>query len=183
MILYPTETVYALGVDALDRDALAQLRALKGRDATKTASWLVGSIAEIERYAMLEGVAARIAERFLPGPLTLVLPVRSSIPSACTAPDGTVGFRVSSDSVASALSRQCAHPLTCTSANLSGMPTLATVPEILAQFGECASVISRVIDDGPRSGTPSTVVRVLDDEVEIIREGAVSSQEIRAILV
>lgn len=71
-------------------------------------------------------------------------------------------------------------PLTCTSANVSGELPLATVPDILAQFGERASMIDTVIDDGPRTGTPSTVVKIVGDTLEVLREGAITEAALRA---
>lgn len=178
VILYPTETVYGLGVNALDSVALEQLYALKGRDAAKAASWLVPDITAIERYAEMSKTARKLAERFLPGPLTLVLKARTSVPREVLPESGTIGFRVSSDPNASALAHASAYPLTCTSANVSGMPTLPTPEVILAQFGEKAAMIGQVIDDGPREGEASTVVSVIGDTCEVLREGAIAASDI-----
>lgn len=183
MILYPTETVYGLGVHALDDAALSKLYTLKGRDAAKSVSWLVRDIADIERFAYLSARARAIAERFLPGPLTLVLPVRNATDAVS---QSTIGFRISTDPIAERLIAEFMEehdaPLTCTSANVSGMPTMPTPIEILAQFGEKASEIDRVLDGGPRTGISSTVVRVVNDEVVIHREGAIPSKEVHAVL-
>lgn len=188
MILYPTETLYALGANAFDADELAELYKLKGRDEGKPVSMLVSSIEDIERYAELSPRARRIAERFLPGPLTLVLPARSDAPRAPIAPDDTLSFRISADPVAQKLVHELMQELapepfalTATSANVSGETTLSTVPEILAQFGDKAQLIDRVLDDGPRSGISSTVALVFDDELTILRQGAISEVEIRAV--
>jgi len=175
LILYPTETVYGLGVDVFDPVALKRLYELKGRNAAKASSWLVKDIKEIERYAHVDESARRIAERFLPGPLTLILKVKDDVPSEM------LGFRISSDQHAQALAEESEHPLTATSANPSGEPTLQTPKEILAQFGKKADMISRVIDDGPRHGEPSTVVRVVGGKCEIIRVGAIPAQEIQSV--
>lgn len=177
LVLYPTETVYGLGVDPFNREACAALFELKGREEGKPVSWLLAGTADIARYAEVSDVAERIISSFLPGPLTLVLPVRPEY-LAFASPLGTVGFRVSSDSIIERVLREYGAPLTATSANVSGMTTLATVPEILAQFGDRATLIDKIIDDGPRTGTPSTVVRILGREVEILREGAVSKEAI-----
>lgn len=185
MILYPTETVYGLGVNALDEDEHKKLCTVKGRDERKTVSWLVRDVGDVERYGILSERAAKIAERFLPGPLTLVLPARESVPASFVRDDGTVSFRISSDPVAQKLIAdfmgEYDAPLTCTSANLSGMPTRGMVPEILAQFGERAELIDTVIDDGPRKGVSSTVVRTVGEEVTILREGAVLASEILSV--
>lgn len=186
IILYPTETLYALGVNALDPEALAALYDLKGRDSTKVASWLVRDVADIATYAELGEVGAKIAQRFLPGKLTLVLPTKPHVSRAVTAPDDTIGFRVSADRVAQKLIADFMSehdaPLTCTSANVSGSPTYSTTSEILQQFGATANQITQILDDGPRKGLASTVVKVVGNELTVIREGEISEAELRAIL-
>jgi L-threonylcarbamoyladenylate synthase len=186
MILYPTETTYGLGVNVLDPEKLEKLYLVKGRDSAKAISWLVRDIADIERYAELSDTARRIAERFLPGPLTLVLPLRISVPGGYNVSRNAVGFRISSDPHAQALIARFMSehdaPLSATSANISGLPTHESIEEILAQFGERASLISTVIDGGVRNGTPSTVVRVEGEVVEVLREGAISEEAIQGIL-
>ncbi len=180
IILYPTETVYGLGVNPLEPGALDALNDLKGRDEGKYASWLVKDVAEIEQYALLSDTARTIAEKFLPGPLTLVLPARPEIEPSLLGPQNTLSFRISPDPFASTLAAELSHPLTCTSANVSGKAPATDPNEILEQFAEKAYNITKVIDDGPRSGEPSTVVRVIDDTIEVIREGAISASEFAA---
>lgn len=186
MILYPTETLYALGVNALAPHELAQLYHVKGRDVTKVASWLVRNAEDIARYATISPVAAKLIEHFLPGPLTLVLQAHDTVPRECTALDGTVGFRISSDPVAAAIIEafmaEYDAPLTCTSANVSGASTYNTTTEILQQFAERAQLIDEVHDDGPRKGLASTVVRVRGDDVTLIREGSITEAEIDTVL-
>ncbi len=185
-ILYPTETIYALGVNGFDADELQKLYVLKGRDEGKPVSLLVRSVEDIERYAVLSPRARRIAERFLPGPLTLVVRAREDAPRPPVAPDGTLSFRISSDPIAQQLIHELTmdepFALTATSANVSGEPTLATVPEIIAQFKAVGRnlyhTVNRMIDDGPRSGQSSTVVRIIGDEMTIIRVGAVSETDL-----
>ena len=174
IILYPTETVYGLGVDARDERALSRLYELKGRETTKEVSWLVRNLEDLEHYALLNETARVIAEQFLPGPLTLVLPLRNA--------DRNVGFRISNDPYAQRLAEEVRIPITCTSANISGMETCITPAEILTQFGEKANMITRVIDDGPRTGSPSTVVRVVGGTPEILREGSISKSAIIAAI-
>ena len=185
MILYPTETIYALGVNALDEAVLRDLFSAKGRDDGKSVSWLVRDIADIALYGELSPLAKRIAERFLPGPLTLILPARDLVPSTLRGPDDTISFRISTDEMAQKLIHEFMAeynaPLTCTSANRSGEPTFPTVSEILNQLGDKADLIDRIIDDGPRNGVASTVVKVVGDKVEIIREGAIKASEIMII--
>lgn len=185
IILYPTETLYGLGVNPFDKMAVAQLYKLKMRPAEKAMSWLVRDVSDIEMYAELDKVGAKIAAQFLPGPLTLVLPLRREYWSESEQSE-TIGFRVSSDPVAQAFIADFMDehraPLTCTSANISNYPTLATVPEILAQFGEKQTLITTIIDAGPRASQPSTVIEIKNDKVICLREGVYSWEEIDIFL-
>lgn len=178
IILYPTETLYGLGVNAFSETDWNQLCTLKGRSEKQTASWLVRSLDDIDRLAVLTKQARYLANSYLPGPLTLVLHAREAVPHYCRAVDGTVSFRISSDSVAKNLihdymEKSGGIPLTSTSANLHGQKTFSTVTEILDQFGEKRKMITRVYDDGPRAGCASTVVRCVDEEVVVLRQGII----------
>jgi len=186
MLLYPTETIYALGVNALLEAEIAELFRLKGRAEGKSVSWLVRDMADVERWGVVIELAVKIAEQFLPGPLTLVVPARDGVPHWLTASDGTLSFRISSDPMAQQLIADfmAEHnaPLTCTSANVSGQATLSTPAEIFNQFGERASMIERVIDDGPRAGAASTVVKIAGNEMTILRQGTISEAVLREVL-
>jgi L-threonylcarbamoyladenylate synthase len=122
----------------------------------------------------------------LPGKLTLVLETLPSVSRNVTAQDGTIGFRISSDPFAQKtieeFMAQHDAPLTCTSANVSGLATLGTTGEILQQFGPKANLITKIVDGGPRKGLASTIVRVIGDEVTILREGDISEAEILKVL-
>lgn len=183
MILYPTETLYALGVNAFDSKEIAKLNIIKDRDKSKVAiSWLVRDMDDIARYAEIPEKATKIAEQFLPGSLTLVLKSKIDISNNLIAKDRTIGFRLTSDPIAQKLIAEYMEehnaPLTCTSANVSGLSTLATPSEILQQFGSKASMITKTTDDGPRKGLASTVVRVLGDDVTVLREGEITQKQV-----
>ena len=186
IILYPTETLYGLGVNALDPEALESLFELKGRDSSMAATWLMRDVGDIAEYAEMSSEAVKIAERFLPGALTLVLQTKDSVSRDVTAEDGTIGFRVSSDPIAQqvieAYMEENNAPLTCTSANFSGSPTFPTVDEILQQFGKHADMITEIIEDGPRKGLASTVVKVVGNKVTVLREGEVSEADIMDVV-
>jgi len=182
IILYPTETLYALGVNALDEDEVQALYSLKGRSDSKPASWLVRDMEDVGKYAEVGKTAAGIAERFLPGALTLVLKAKNTVPEFRRSIDGEISFRISSDPRTQKLIAEYMEehdsPLTCTSANISGSPTLQTPGEILQQFGAKAKQIEEIVDDGPRKSLATTIVRVIDDEVSILREGDIAEQDI-----
>ncbi|MFT5849947.1 MAG: L-threonylcarbamoyladenylate synthase [Patiriisocius sp.] len=186
IILYPTETLYALGVNALDTEELHALFLLKGRDESQVASWQVRNVADMQKYAEMSETAVKIAEQFLPGPLTLVLPSKDTVPKIAAAPDGTIGIRISTDPAAQKIVAEFMEehdaPLTCTSANVHDAPTFSMPGEILQQFGEKSQMITQVHDDGPRKGLASTIVKVIGDEITFIREGDISEAEIREVV-
>jgi len=180
IILYPTDTLYGLGVDATDPKAVLRLKELKGRDDRKPISIIVSDIKMMERYAEITPLARKLTERFLPGKLTLVLNAKN-LPDEITAGTGTVGVRIPNHPQALALVRELGKPLTATSANISGMPSASTVADILAQFGD-KSVLIYQNKDIPSSlpvSEPSTVVDARGEAPIIIREGAVKADVIR----
>ena len=185
MILYPTETIYGLGANVLDDSEVAKIFSLKGRNERQTASWLVRDMSDINQYGEISATAEKIITTFLPGKLTIILPAKSTVPQNCQAADKTIGFRISSDPIAQETITNFMHahnaPLTCTSANMSGQAPAATPQDILAQFTthkRDTSLITQIVDDGPRSGKASTIVRVIGDQVSILREGDISEKAI-----
>ena len=186
MILYPTETLYALGVNALDANELAKMYELKDRDASKYSSWLVRTMEDVKRYAVVSEVAEKIARAYLPGKLTLILPALPHIQNNLISKDRTIGFRISSDPVAQKViadfMEEFDTPLTCTSANVSGSSTLGTVGEILQQFGSRTKIITKIVDDGPRKGLASTIVKVIGEDITILREGDITEAEIWGVI-
>ena len=176
--LYPTDTVYGLGVDATDAAAVDALFALKAREARNPVSIVVADIAMAEAYAELTPLARHLIDSFLPGKLTIVLNTKSNLAPAITAGTGTVGIRIPRHPVPLRIVSELGRPLTATSANLSGLPTLRTPPEILQQFGHLASAVTTVIDEGELPvSLPSTVVDARGDSLIILREGAIPRSE------
>lgn len=178
IVLFPTDTLYGLAVDVRDAAAVARLIALKGRDVGKAISVILPSASEIGNYADVSDKARRLIEKHLPGPLTLVLPIKNK-DLLYLAADGTIGIRVPNDPFTLELGGAFNAPYTATSANVSGKSTLSSIPEILTQFGASANMIDLVIDAGPRvGGVGSTVVRVIGEEIEILREGALTASDL-----
>lgn len=176
MILYPTDTVYGLGVDATSVEAIRALRALKGGTTVMDKKYLVAvdGLDMARTIAKVTPLAERLAERFWPGALSLVLE-STLFPEELTCGTGTVAVRMPNHPTALALVKEFGKPITSTSANLTGQPTMSSIQEILAQFGEKASMITRIIDGGtlPES-KPSTLVDVRGETPLILRVGAIS---------
>lgn len=178
VIVYPTETVYGIGADALNARAVNRVQEVKGRKEAKPILVLVRS-----REMMLDlvdGVNAAaevLMQHFWPGPLTLVFKARPGLPAGLTQDTGAIGVRVPSSALCLRLLDLCGRPITSTSANLTGMPVHATVQEIRRVLG---NKVDFYIDGGVLSGNiPSTVVDVSTDRPAILREGAVSRTELQ----
>jgi L-threonylcarbamoyladenylate synthase len=178
VIVYPTETLYGLGADALNGAAVEKVFRLKGRNPDNPIPVL---IADREMLGALVDeippLAEKLMARFWPGPLTLVLTARKNIPSALLNADGRVGVRISSEPVAIGLVRALGRPLTATSANPSGLTPARTVQQAKNYFtGE----IEVFMDAGElTSKTGSTVVEVRANGVRIIREGEIGKSELQ----
>jgi L-threonylcarbamoyladenylate synthase len=178
LVAYPTETVYALGADATSATALARLREAKGRAADRGLSVLLPDPGALDRFApALPAAARRLAARFWPGPLTLVVgPPHPALAGVAT-PLG-VGFRCSSHPVAAALAREAGRPLVSTSCNRSGEPAARSAAEVERAFGPALAIA-----DGAAAGglAPSTVVAVrADGALERLRDGAIPFERIEA---
>ena len=172
LVAFPTETVYGLAADAANPAALDRLNRVKGRPPEKPYSWHVHDAAQVQALVgRVSPMAQRLMDRFWPGPLTIVIP----------GADGkTIGFRLPQHPVAQAFLRACGRPVVAPSANRSGFPPPTDAKEVLAALdGDCDGLI----DNGPTPlGRESTVVQVLGDRLEILREGALSEEQLRAAL-
>jgi len=184
LVAFPTETTWGLGADASSPASLARLHAWKGRDRDKPVSLLVTGLGDLEALGAEPNPAARrLAERFWPGPLTLVVRVQRPLAVGLVGPSGGVGLRCSPHPVASALARLASErglgPLTATSLNHSGEAECRTRPEAAARVAGAFPLL-----DGPDAGggLPSSVVDVTDPVPVVLREGAVSRQSIARAL-
>ncbi|MEO7118822.1 MAG: L-threonylcarbamoyladenylate synthase [Candidatus Limnocylindrales bacterium] len=177
----PTDTVYGIAVLPLAEPLQAVLVA-KQRPAEKGIALMVDSIAQIEAFAVLPPAATRLAERFWPGPLTLVLEPLPDIalPSPLYGITGRLGFRVPDHPVPRAIAARIG-PIAVTSANVSGEPDSLTAGQLVAAIGDSLSL---VLDGGPtEGGVPSTVVAVEPDGTwTVLREGALTDAAIRDAL-
>jgi L-threonylcarbamoyladenylate synthase len=171
LVAFPTDTVYGLGAMLFDPQAIEKLYRVKGRDAAKAIAVLLGDESALAQVAVeLDPVVARLARRFWPGPLTLVVPAHPSLPPILS-PAPTVGVRMPDHPVALALLRR-AGPLAVTSANLSGQPSARTAQEVDAQLhGRIPFILDGGVTPG---GLPSTVVDCTGDEPVILRQGPIS---------
>lgn len=176
VLAYPTETFYGLGALARDAAAVERVAHAKGRPDGKPLPLLAADLPAIEAVAELSPLARRLAARFWPGPLTLVLPARAGLPAAITAGTGTVGVRIPGSELARALSSRAGGAIVSTSANLSGEPPPARVEQLSPVL---RARIDGVLDGGPTpGGQASTVVVVAGSSVTLARAGAVPFEEV-----
>ena len=171
LLIYPTDTLYAIGCRALDGEAVTRLREAKGREADKALPVIVGDVGQARSLAVRwPEEAQRLADAFWPGPLTLVVPAASSLPPELVAGAGTIAVRVPASDVARALAR-LAGPLVSTSANRAGEPPCVTLDDAAAAFPKA----TLAFDVGPLDGPPSTIVDLSDTAVGIVllREGRI----------
>ncbi|MGE5189498.1 MAG: L-threonylcarbamoyladenylate synthase [Gemmatimonadota bacterium] len=179
MAIFPTDTLYGLGVDPRSPAGLARLVAAKGREGGKPIPLLLSEPACAESYAAdVGGAAARLMERFWPGALTIVLPSLPSVPPAVTGGGGTVGLRVPAHPLPRAIARSLGGAVTGTSANRAGNPGIWREPEEIVR--EFTGEVDWVLWDGPSPGgaaggppAASTVVRVAEGRAVLLREGAI----------
>jgi tRNA threonylcarbamoyl adenosine modification protein (Sua5/YciO/YrdC/YwlC family) len=180
-VAVPTDTLYGLVADPFNLSAVSEIGRIKRRTVDKPLPLLVDSIdqaAEISQQA--PPLFYKLAEKYWPGPLTIVVSASPRLPLKVTGNTGKVGLRWPKAPIAVALIAACGRPLIGTSANLTENPPCTTAEDVLLQIGEAVPLI---IDGGPTPAhVPSTVVELSGDRARIIRPGVVPESELKEIL-
>lgn len=182
LVVYPTDTVYGVGTSPFIGDAVRRVFQAKERPLGKPLPVLVSSVEAAERLVVVSEEARRLMERFWPGGLTLVLPLRrgSGVAEEVHAGTGRLGVRMPAHRVALRLIEAAGGALVGTSANLHGRPSPRTAAEALEQLGDR---VDYIVDSGPApGGVPSTVVDLSSGEPVLLREGAVPAEEVERVL-
>ena len=170
VVAYPTDTLYGLAVDPRNADAVKRLYALKGRAETSALTLIAADMTQVGEAGVLTDAAARLAARWWPGPLTVVVPARAVVTPEALAGGKTVGIRVPAHPVAIALARACGFAITATSANRSGAAAATTPADVLAAL----PAVDAIVDGGAaRGGPPSTLVDASTQPLALLREGVV----------
>src|SRR6266540_750103 len=179
LVAFPTDTVYGVGTLAFDGKAVESIYAAKDRPVEKAIPVLIGDVNDLEKVGInIPDGAHKLATRFWPGPLTILVPKRVDLPESVSA-TSTVGVRVPDHEVARALLR-AVGPMAVTSANISGRPNPVTAQEV---FEQLAGRIALIIDGGKRpGGVPSTLVDCTMSELKVLREGPISLEELISAL-
>jgi tRNA threonylcarbamoyl adenosine modification protein (Sua5/YciO/YrdC/YwlC family) len=177
VVAIPTDTVYGLAADPFNADAVEKVFAAKGRAADAPILLLVDSVTmAVTLAANLPQSFLPLAERFWPGPLTIVVEASPRIPPVVTANSGRIGLRLPDAAIPRALIRELGGPITATSANRSGEPESRRAEDVQASLG---THLSLILDGGPSGARPpSSVVSLSGTSWELIREGAVARAEL-----
>ena len=172
VIAFRTDTFYGLGTDPFDRAAVQRIKELKGREDNKPILIVISDRAQVERFINEPSSSFQaLAEKFWPGPLTLIGAARREVAAEITAGTGTIGVRLPNDERVVAFVRACGGALTATSANPSHKSPATSAQAVRDYFGE---LVDMIIDDGEaQTDAPSTVVDATSDEPKLIREGVI----------
>ncbi len=169
VIAYPTDTTYGIGCDIFNKRAVKKIYQIKQRDLRKPFSFICADLSDAANYAQVSNFAFRIMKRHLPGPYTFVLEASRIVPESLVTKQKTVGIRIPECPIALEIVRELGHPLVTTSANVSGAETYHDASEIEDTLGR---QLDYVADGGILRGDPSSVVSLVGDKLEVLREGS-----------
>ena len=169
VIIYPTDTVYGIGCDIFNVEALKRVYAIKQDAGTKLFSFICPNLKNISKYAKVSDYAYRAMKKLLPGPYTFVLPAAHEVPKKLWTKRRTVGIRVPDNNIALTLTKELGNPIVSTSVTTRKGQILFDPSEIQTIFN---SQIDLMLSSGALEGKPSSIVDLSKEEPEIIREGA-----------
>ncbi len=178
IVVFPTETVYGIGVNGLSEPAIKKLYKIKQRPINKPISLLVNSIEMIEKVAKdISDIEYDLIKKFFPGPLTIVLKKKENVPDILTAGLETVGIRMPENDIALKLIEYSGVPIATPSANISGKPSGTNMKEIMKDFND---KVDYFIDGGvSKIGVASTIVQIIDGIPHILRKGKISEEQVK----
>jgi tRNA threonylcarbamoyl adenosine modification protein (Sua5/YciO/YrdC/YwlC family) len=168
LIVFPTDTGYAIGCDLYQKKSIDRIIQLKRRDAKKPLSFYCSDLKELSQFAIVNTKAYRAMRRLLPGPYTFVLPATKMVPKLLVSRRSSVGIRVPQNPVTLSLVAGLRHPLIGTSCATAEGVALTDIPSIRKSFGKN---IDLILDAGPVASEPSTVIDFTTPEPMIIRKG------------
>jgi L-threonylcarbamoyladenylate synthase len=177
VIAYPTETIYGLGADATNEEAICRIFEIKGRNFNHPISVIIGAIGDVDPLVRKITDAARILmNAFWPGPLTIVFEAADGISPLLTAGTGKIGVRLSGLKAARKIAEKTGRPITSTSANLSGAPVCTTSEQVVAQLGDKIDAVIALEEQGGTVG--STIIDITSAKPIILRTGVISIEEL-----
>lgn len=177
IILYPTETVWGIGCDATNAEAVRKIYALKQREDSKSMLCLIDGAGKLQGYADVPDAAWQLLEATTPEegleqrPLTIIYPNARNIAANLIAEDGSIGFRITNEPFSKALCEQLHHPIVSTSANISGQPTAKNFKQISDEIKNGVDYVCRFRQSDCEEKKPSVIIKVgTKNEIEIIRK-------------
>lgn len=181
LVAIPTETVYGLGADGLNVDAVAKIFEAKGRPQDNPLILHISQASEMERFChSIPESAYLLAEKFWPGPLTIVLPAKEIVPKRTTGGLSTVAVRCPDNAVTREIIRLSGVPIAAPSANISGKPSTTTAEHVLHDH---EGKIAAVVDGGPcRVGVESTIVDLTEERPRLLRPGGITPEQLLEVL-
>ncbi len=168
VIAYPTDTVYGIGCDIYNQKAVKRVYQIKKRPKGKPFSFICCSLKNVSQYCFLSNTAYRLMKKNLPGAYTFVLPAMKIVPKIMMSKQKTVGIRVPDSRICEMLARTLGNPILTTSAAITGEPPLIEAYEIEERLGTQVDII---IDGGPVYPEPSSIISLVSEEPEVLREG------------
>jgi len=176
LIVYPTDTLYGIAANALSKKAVLNVYKVKGRTFNKPLSIAFHSLSQTKKYVKFNSLALKLAKKFLPGPLTIILPMKYRFPKELTFGSKNVGIRIPDNKIALELIKECGFPITATSANISGNKDPITAKDVAKQIGDKVDLI---LDAGKcKYSRPSTVIKVTGNKIKVLRKGVISERDI-----
>ena len=181
LVAIPTETVYGLGANGLDEDAVAKIFIAKGRPQDNPLILHVADSIQMELFARdIPAAAYLLAEKFWPGPLTMILPAKDIVPKTTTGGRSTVGIRCPDNETTREIIRLAGVPVAAPSANNSGKPSTVTAQHVLHDHD---GKIDAVVDGGPcRVGVESTIVDLTEQPARLLRPGGITPEQLMEVL-
>lgn len=181
IVIFPTETVYGIGTNALCESSVKRIYEVKERPDEKPLSIMVSNKDEISKYAIIENeIEKKIIDSFMPGPITIILKKKEGVFDYISSGKDTIGIRIPNNNIMLKLLQKAEIPIVAPSANISGRPSGIIFENILKDFNGKVDV---AINGGKcEISEPSTIVQVIDNEPIILREGKISLDEIRMVI-
>lgn len=183
VVVCATDTGYLLGVDGLNTEAIRKIYRIKERSFDKPIHLVVADIAMAKTLAYLDQEAERVFQRFMPGPLTLIVKKKAIVPDLLVSGLGSVGLRVPDNDFLLRLVKAGGTPVTATSANRSGKSTPYTVKQVLAELGDAREHVDLIIDQGEtQHAMPSTILDMSQTPPKILRKGPITEEILSEVL-
>ena len=182
IVIFPTETVYAIGGNALSKNVVNRIYEVKRRPREKAINIILGSKNDIEKYAEIKcELESKIIDKCMPGPITMILNKKNKEFGDCfTRDDNTIGIRIPDNKIVSEMLKQIDFPIIAPSANISGCASGIDAKEIAKDFD---GLVDAIIDGGvAKIGQSSTIVKVVNNNIEVLRKGTITKQELEIMI-